>query len=84
MLAKKTPLCPCAEERTRREREGPDQSPVEASGASPMPLEELNEVLDRTLAYERLVSGREGVLGEAPPAYEAGSTYASHPPAIAV
>lgn len=84
MLAKKTPLCPCAEERAQREREGPDQSPVEASGVSPIPLEELNELLDRTLAYDRLVSGREGVLGDAPPAYEAGSTYALHPPAIAV
>jgi len=79
MMAHKTRLCPCAEE-----REGGDRSPVEASSVSPIPLEELNELLDRTLAYDRLVSGREGVLGDAPPAYEAGPTNVPHLTAISV
>ena len=35
-----------------------------------------NDVLERTLAYERLVSGHESVLGDAPPPYDAGPTRA--------
>ena len=31
-----------------------------------------NELLERTLAYERLVSGHESALGDAPPAYDPG------------
>ena len=31
-----------------------------------------SDVLERTLAYERLVSGHESVLGDAPPAYDPG------------
>jgi hypothetical protein len=84
MMAQRMPLCPCAEERKRHGREGRDRSPVEASRVSPIPLEEMNELLDRTLAYDRLVSGREGALGDAPPAYEAGPTYVPHLTAISV
>jgi hypothetical protein len=86
MLAQNTPDCPCAAERKRLEREGGDRSPVNASQLSPAPIEEEpNELsLDRTLAYERLVSGRESVLGDAPPAYEARPTYSPHPTIISV
>ena len=75
------------EKRKRREHEGRDRSPVDAIRASPLPLEEdPNELLHRTLAYDRLVSGHEGPLGEAPPAYEAGPgpMYALHPTVISV
>lgn len=86
-MTQQAPACPCVEKRKRREREGRNRSPVDANRASPLPLEEdLNELLHRTLAYERLVSGHEGPLGDAPPAYEAGAEpmYASHPTTIAV
>lgn len=33
-------------------------------------LRNVDSVMGRTDLYERLVSGREGVSGEAPPAYE--------------
>lgn len=84
MMAQNTPICPCVERR-KREREGGDRSPVDANRASPLSLEEdPNELLLRTLAYERLVSGEEGPLGDAPPAYEGGPglMHASHPPRV--
>jgi hypothetical protein len=85
MLAQNRPDCPCAAERQRREREVGDRSSVEASRVSPTPLEEEpSELLGRTLAYERLVSGRESALGDAPPAYEARPTNAPHPQVISV
>ena len=84
-LAQNPPVCPCAAERNRREREGGHQLPVEASCVSPMPLEdEPHELLDRSLAYERLVSGRESVVGDVPPAYEARPAYTPHPMTISV
>jgi len=86
-MAQHTPVCPCAESRKRRGREGGDRSPVNVNRVSPLPLEEdPNELLHRTLVYDRLVSGHEGPLGDAPPAYEAGpgSMYASHPAVITV
>jgi hypothetical protein len=72
------------EKRKRREREGGDRSPADANRVSPLPLEDdPNELLH---TYERLVSGHEGPLGDAPPAYEAGpeSMYALHPTVISV
>lgn len=65
--------CPCAAERKRRAR-------LDASPALPAPFggEDPNELLERTLVYERLVSGHESVLGDAPPAYDAEPV---HPPA---
>jgi len=84
MLARNTPVCSCAAERERREHQAGNWSQVEASRVSPTPLEEdLSELFDRTLAYERLVSGREGVLGDAPPAYEPRPP-SPHPTAISV
>lgn len=87
MMAQHTPMCPCVERRKRREREGGDRPPADANRVSPLPLEEdPNELLHRTLAYERLVSGHEGPLGEAPPAYEAGPQpmHELHPTVISV
>jgi hypothetical protein len=85
MLKGNAPVCPCAGERDRREGEGGDWPHAEAHRVSPIPLEEdLSELFDRTLAYERLVSGREGVLGDSPPAYEARPPYAPHPTVITV
>lgn len=46
--------------------------------------EEPNELLERTLAYERLVSGHESVLGDAPPAYDPGPLPPLHPAVISV
>jgi hypothetical protein len=88
MMTQHTPVCPCVEKR-RRKREGGDRSPVDANRVSPLPLEEdPSELLHRTLAYERLVSGHENPLGDAPPAYQAGSgpgpIYAPHPTVISV
>lgn len=85
MMAQHMPVCPCVERRKRRECEGGDRSPVDANRVSPLPLDEdPNELLHRTLAYERLVSGHEGPLGDAPPAYDAGPEpmHASHPTII--
>jgi hypothetical protein len=64
-----TPLtCPCAAERRRRALR---THRSQASPVSPTRLAEAPNVLfERTLAYERLVSGHEGVMGDAPPAYE--------------
>lgn len=87
MMAQHTPVCPCVERRKRHEHERGDRSPVNGNRVSPLPLEEdPNELLHRTLAYERLVSGHEGPQGDAPPAYEAGpgQMYASHPTTISV
>jgi len=81
------PACPCVGKRKRRGREGGDRSPVDVNRVSRLPLEEdPSELLHRTLAYDRLVSGHEGPLGDAPPAYEAGTgpMYASHPTVISV
>jgi hypothetical protein len=83
MLTRNAPVCPCGGERERREGEAGDWSQAEAHRVSPTLLEEdLSELFDRTLAYERLVSGREGVLGEVPPAYEARPPYA--PPSTVI
>jgi len=81
-LAPPAPSCPCAAERKRRAREGADQSRVEASPVIPAPPFDVDpsELLERTLVYERLVSGHESVLGDAPPAYDAGP----HPSVISV
>lgn len=87
MMTQHTPACPCVEKRQRREREGGDRSPVDAIRVSPLPLEEDPiDLLHRTLAYDRLVSGLEGPLGDAPPAYEAGPgpAYESLPTAMSV
>ena len=63
VLKPTTPSCPCAEERKRR-------SQIEVCPDIPAPFgEDPNELIERTLAYERLVSGHESVLGDAPPAY---------------
>ncbi|KAH8988637.1 hypothetical protein EDB92DRAFT_1800510 [Lactarius akahatsu] len=71
MHASQTPACPCAAERTRRAREG--NTPRIDSSMSPVEFGEVpSDVLERTLAYERLVSGHESVLGDAPPAYDPG------------
>ena len=66
-------MCPCVPERERRTREGNtpmvgpwSTSPPQQFGGVP------SDVLERTLAYERLVSGHESVLGDAPPAYDPG------------
>lgn len=89
-LAPPAPSCPCAAERKRRAREG-DRSRVEASPvlpASPFGMDDPHELLERTLVYERLVSGHESVLGDAPPAYDAGPphphAHAPHPSVISV
>jgi len=79
MRAPQTPACPCAAERERRARKGGAHRPrgytIEASPATVFPAppfgELASDVLEGTLAYERLVSGHEGVLGDAPPAYNA-------------
>ncbi|KAI0248701.1 hypothetical protein BJV78DRAFT_1233666 [Lactifluus subvellereus] len=64
--------CPCAAERRRRARKT-NKAQVGASPVTPTPLaEEPSALFERTLAYERLVSGHESVLGDAPPAYDAG------------
>ena len=88
MMTQHTPVCPCAEKRKRRGRhEGGDRSPVHVNRVSRLPLEEdPNELLHRTLAYDRLVSGHEGPLGDAPPAYDPGPgpMFASHPAVIYV
>ena len=64
--------CPCAAERARRAREG-NTPRVDAHLMSPAQFGEVpNDLLERTLAYERLVSGHESVLGDAPPAYDPG------------
>jgi hypothetical protein len=84
MLTQNTPTCPCAAERKRRAREG-DPSRIQASPVLPTPFgEDPSELLERTLAYERLVSGHESVLGDAPPAYDAGPTHAPRPAVISV
>lgn len=71
MQASQTPECPCVAERARRAREG--NTPRFANLISPALFGEVpNDLLERTLAYERLVSGHESVLGDAPPAYDAG------------
>ncbi|KAH9062207.1 hypothetical protein EDB87DRAFT_1559472 [Lactarius vividus] len=71
MQASATPACPCAAERKRRAREG--NTPRIDSLMSPVEFGEVpSDVLERTLAYERLVSGHESVLGDAPPAYDPG------------
>jgi hypothetical protein len=73
--------CPCAAERRRRARKS-NISQVEANPVDPTRLaEERSTLFERTLAYERLVSGLESVLGDAPPAYDAGTT---HTPCSAV
>jgi arrestin-related trafficking adapter 3/6 len=78
VLTPRAPSCPCAAERKRRSRVG-DRSRVEASPVMPTPFgEDPNELLERTLAYERLVSGHESVLGDAPPAYDAASAHQHH------
>jgi len=88
-LAPPVPSCPCAAERKRRAREG-DRSRVEASPVLPAPpfgMDDPHELLERTLVYERLVSGHESVLGDAPPAYDAGPhphPHAPHPSVISV
>jgi hypothetical protein len=87
MMAQHTPVCPCVEKRKRRGHEGGDRPPADVNRVSALPLEEdPNELLHRTLTYDRLVSGHEGPLGDAPPAYEAGPgpMYASHPTVISV
>lgn len=72
MHAPQTPACPCGAERERRAREG-NTPRVGANLMSPAQFGEVpNDVLERTLAYERLVSGHESVLGDAPPPYDAG------------
>jgi len=72
MRAPQTPVCPCAAERKRRLREG-NTPRIGANSMSPPQFGEVpRDVLERTLAYERLVSGHESVLGDAPPAYDAG------------
>jgi len=82
MLTQNTPTCPCAAERKRRAREG-DPSRIVASPVLPTPFgEDPSELLERTLAYERLVSGHASVLGDAPPAYDAGPTHAPQPAVI--
>jgi len=69
--APQTPVCPCVAERERRAREG--NTPRFLNWISPAVFGEVpNDVLERTLAYERLVSGHESVRGDAPPAYDAG------------
>lgn len=75
MQAAQAPACPCPAERTRRAREG-NTPRVDANYLmSPAQFGEVpNDLLERTLAYERLVSGHESVLGDAPPAYDAGPT----------
>lgn len=71
LQASQTPECPCVAERVRRAREG--NTPRFANFMSPALFGEVpNDQLERTLAYERLVSGHENVLGDAPPAYDAG------------
>ncbi|KAI0306930.1 hypothetical protein B0F90DRAFT_1683622 [Multifurca ochricompacta] len=81
-LVQPTLTCPCAAERERREREGTrlgvESSPVLPTAFGGVP----NELLERTLAYERLVSGNESVLGDAPPAYDAGPDHALRPAAV--
>jgi hypothetical protein len=79
VLTPPTPSCPCAAERKRRSR-------VEASPVIATPFgEDPNELLERTLAYERLVSGHESVLGDAPPAYDARPAHhATHASVISV
>ena len=71
LQATQTPECPCVAERERRAREG--NTPRFPNWLSPAVFGEVpNDLLERTLAYERLVSGHENVLGDAPPAYDAG------------
>ena len=72
MQAPRIPVCPCAAERKRRACEG-NTPMIGASCMSPPQFGEVpRDLLERTLAYERLVSGHESVLGDAPPAYDAG------------
>ena len=80
-VAPPAPSCPCAAERKRRARES-DRSRVEASPVLPAPPFGIDpsELLERTLVYERLVSGHESVLGDAPPAYDAGPSHPHAPP----
>jgi len=87
MLAPQAPTCPCAAERERRARKGSGghrarSFTIEASPPTVFPAPPFGEVprdlLERTLAYERLVSGSEGVLGDAPPAYNAEPAPAMH------
>ncbi|KAI9454606.1 hypothetical protein F5148DRAFT_423904 [Russula earlei] len=88
-----TPDCPCEAERQRRARRrgtGGERTVVEASPMLPAaPFGATrDELLERTLEYERLVSGHEGALGDAPPAYEPGPgpgpAHSLHPTVIAV
>ncbi len=72
MRTPQTPACPCGAERDRRAREG-NTPRVDANTMSPVQFGDVpNELLERTLAYERLVSGHESALGDAPPAYDPG------------
>ena len=82
MLTRPAFSCPCAAERKRRGRER-DRARLDASPVLPAPFggEDPNELLERTLVYERLVSGHESVLGDAPPAYDAHAP-APHPSVI--
>jgi len=77
MQAPQTPVCPCGAERERRAREG-NTPRVDPRLMAPARFGEVpNDLLERTLAYERLVSGHESVLGDAPPAYDAGPMHAT-------
>ncbi len=70
--------CPCVAERKRR---GRDRARLDANPVLPAPFggEDPNELLERTLVYERLVSGHESVLGDAPPAYDPEPVHAPAP-----